>query len=258
LVQANLIPVGQLAMKRSDRRDASQDNALNNPKPKAPEPVSSHERNALVMTLRANVKAAEQAKQELTHQVQETQKLYQEEQARYQSALVLYEEAQTYQPLYQEERAKNTTLLFQFEETNQKFQQYFNLYNEEKVQNQNLILQVQAAQADGEKYLTLYNESQTQLRAERKSKAGIKGWETRRKKENERLKQEIAEMMVILRDSMERKEEAISNLENLAERMDRIQSLVDSVEDDSTNASPLGVVSKFKRIWRAIQDILAE
>jgi chromosome segregation ATPase len=245
-------------MKRSDRRDSNHDNALNHPKSRASEPVSANERNSLVMTLRANVKEAEKAKQESEQQVQDLQNLYQVEQERYQSTLVLYQQAQAYQPIYEEEKARNSTLLLKFEETNQKFQQYFNLYNEEKTQNSNLVLQVQAAQAETEQYLTLYNASQAELQTERRSKAGIKGWETRRKKENERLKQEIGEMVALLRDSMERKEEAIANLENLADRMDRIQSLVDSVESDATTTTPLGIVAKFKRIWGAIQAILAE
>jgi hypothetical protein len=224
-------------MKRSDRRDSNHDNAINHPQPKRQEPESMQDLKLRVGTLRANLK---------------------EEQTDHQATRVLYQEAQVYQPLYEEEKAKNSTLILKSEEASQKFQQYFSLYSEEKTQNNNLILQVQAAQAETEKYLTLYNASQAELKTERHSKAGIKGWETRRKKENDRLKQEIAEMVLLLRDSMERKEEAMANLENLADRMDRIQSLVGSVEEDSTTATPLGMIAKFKRIWRAIQEILAE
>jgi hypothetical protein len=161
-------------------------------------------------------------------------------------------------PLYNEEKTKNTSLLAQLSESQQQFQQYFSLYNEEKANNGNLILQVQAAQAESQKYLTLYDQSQADLQLERRSKAGIKGWETRRKRENERLKQEISEMMVVLRDAMERKEIAIQNLDVLADRMDKIQSLVDSVEADPNDSNPLGLLAKFKRMWRAIQEILAE
>jgi hypothetical protein len=105
--------------------------------------------------------------------------------------------------------------------------------------------------------VALYTEAQAELKQERRSKAGIKSWETRRKRENERLKQEIGEMTLLLRDSLERKDAAINNLEALADRMDRIQHLVDSVEGETTN-NPVGLVQKMNRIWRAIKDILAE
>jgi hypothetical protein len=39
--------------------------------------------------------------------------------------------------------------------------------------------------------------------------------------------------------------------------MDRIQTLVDSVEEDS-QSNPLSLLQKFKRIWQAVKDILAE
>lgn len=119
------------------------------------------------------------------------------------------------------------------------------------------MVQFETIQAERDQYITLYNEAQSQLKFERHSKAGIKGWETRRKRENERLKQEIGEMTVLLRDSIARKDAAIGNLEELANRMDRIQNLVDSVEATSTD-TPIGLLQKFKRIWQAIQDILAE
>ncbi len=106
-------------------------------------------------------------------------------------------------------------------------------------------------------YLGLYNETKAELKHERRSKASIKGWETRRKAENERLKREIAQMVVLLRQSLESKDEAVNSLYVVAERMDRIQSLVDSVEEETTN-NPMGLVQKFKRIWLAIKDILSE
>ncbi|MDZ8262209.1 MAG: hypothetical protein RMY63_28045 [Nostoc sp. ChiQUE01b] len=105
--------------------------------------------------------------------------------------------------------------------------------------------------------MTLYNEAKVKLKHERRSKASIKGWETRRKAENEKLKREIAQMVVLLRDSLASKDEAVNNLYVVAERMDRIQSLVDSVEEETTN-NPMGLVQKFKRIWLAIKDILSE
>ncbi|MGM3306683.1 hypothetical protein ACSQ6I_12020 [Anabaena sp. WFMT] len=106
-------------------------------------------------------------------------------------------------------------------------------------------------------YLTLYNETKAELKFERRSKASIKGWETRRKAENERLKREIGNMVVLLRESLASKDEAVNNLYIVAERMDRIQSLVDSV-DEETTSNPIGFVQKFRRIWLAIKDILSE
>lgn len=106
-------------------------------------------------------------------------------------------------------------------------------------------------------YLNLYNETQEQLKYERRSKASIKGWETRRKFENQRLKQEIADMTLLLRESLERKDEAVGNLYLLAERMDRIKELVDSVEEESSS-TPIGLLQKLKRIWFTVKNILAE
>lgn len=185
------------------------------------------------MTLRAQKAEFEQRAQKSEQQVEQTQQLYLEEQQKYQSTLVLYEEAQT------------------------EAQSYLSLYNEEKVRSGELLVKYEAVQVEREHYLMLYNEAQTQLKQERRSKAGIKGWETRRKRENELLKQEISEMTVLLRDSLARKEEAIGHLEEMADRMDRIQNLVDSVEGDPTS-NPIGLLQKFKRIWQAVKDILAE
>ncbi|MEH2180481.1 hypothetical protein [Nostoc sp.] len=43
--------------------------------------------------------------------------------------------------------------------------------------------------------MTLYNEAKAELKHERRSKANIKGWKTRKKAENEKLKREIAQML---------------------------------------------------------------
>jgi hypothetical protein len=137
------------------------------------------------------------------------------------------------------------------------YQEALALYNEEKARANELLVQYEKVSSERDNYLTLYNEAQTQLKFERRSKASIKGWETRRKAENARLKQEIADMVVLLRDSLASKDEAINNLYVVAERMDRIQSLVDSVEEDTTS-NPVGLVQKFKRIWSAIKEILSE
>lgn len=220
-------------MKRADRRDESSDNSIRNLRSQQSEPVSYHELKASLMTVRAQKSELQQRFQETEKQVGQTQQLYLEEQQKHQTTLVLYQEVQS------------------------QAQSYLTLYNEEKSRSSELLIKYEQAQAETQHYLALYNEAETLLKFERRSKAGIKGWETRRKRENERLKQEIGEMTVLLRDSLARKDQAINNLEALAERMDRIQSLVDSVEGESTG-NPVNFVQKVARIWQAIKDILAE
>jgi chromosome segregation ATPase len=139
----------------------------------------------------------------------------------------------------------------------QNYQHTFCLYEEEKTKATKLLAKYEEVTSERDKYVILYNETQTQLKFERRSKASIKGWETRRKAENERLKQEISDMVVLLRQSLTSKDEAINNLYVVAERMDRIQSLVDLV-DEETTSTPMGMVQKFKRIWLAIKEILSE
>ena len=192
------------------------------------------------MTVRAQKAQLENDKTQLENDVEKTQKqadqnhqLYRDEQQQHQSTLDLYHDVQA------------------------KANSYLTLYDKEKTRSKELLVKYEQAQIETQHYLTLYNEAQTQLKFERRSKAGIKGWETRRKRENERLKQEIGEMTFLLRDSLARKDQAINNLEALAERMDRIQTLVNSVEAESDN-NPLGLVQKLKRIWQAVKDILAE
>jgi hypothetical protein len=167
------------------------------------------------------------------------------------------QEIETYQLKVNEweERATQNHQLYLDEQ--QKYQQTLCLYKEEKERSTEWLAKYEQADAQRQQYLTLYNEAKEELKYERRSKASIKGWETRRKRENERLKREIGEMTILLRDSLERKDEAVNNLYILAERMDRIQQLVDSVEEESTN-TPVGLLQKFKRIWLAIKEILVE
>jgi hypothetical protein len=139
----------------------------------------------------------------------------------------------------------------------QNYQQTLYLYDQEKTKSTELLTKYNEADAKRVQYLTLYNETQVQLKYERRSKAGIKGWETRRKRENQQLKQEIGEMTVLLHESLTRKDEAVDSLYLLAGRMDRIQQLVDSVEVESTN-SPVGLIQKLRLIWISIKDILTE
>jgi hypothetical protein len=125
----------------------------------------------------------------------------------------------------------------------EKYQTIFNLYNQE--------------QAHSSKLLIKYNELQTELKVERQSKASIKGWQTRRKNENERLKQQIGDMVILLRDSLERKEVSINHLYLIGDRMDRIQRLMDSVEQEASR-DPVKLLEKLMRVWLLVQKILAE
>ncbi|QLE56313.1 hypothetical protein [Nostoc sp. TCL26-01] len=167
------------------------------------------------------------------------------------------QDIQTYQVEVHElkERATHNYQIYLDEQKN--YQQALHRYTEEKARATELLAKYEEVRSERDNYLSMYNEVQIQLKYERRSKAGIKGWETRRKAENERLKREIAEMVVLLRESLASKDEAINNLYVVADRMDRIQSLVDSVEAETTG-NPVGLVQKFKRIWLAIKEILSE
>ena len=236
-----------MSMRRADRRDDSHDNSVRNPRSQQSEPISYHELKTRFLTVQSQKNELQENLQEAKQKVEQTHRLYQEEQQRYHSTLTLY----------QEEQQKYQSTLVLYQEVQTQAQSYLTLYEQEKNRSSELQLKYETAQTERDQYLTLYNDAQSQLQFERRSKAGIKGWETRRKRENELLKQEIAEMTVLLRDSLAHKEEAIGHLEELANRMDRIQHLVDSVESNSTD-NPIGLLQKFKRIWQAIQDILAE
>jgi hypothetical protein len=128
---------------------------------------------------------------------------------------------------------------------------------EVKKERDELLIQYQEANALQLQYLAQCNELQIELKNERRSKASIKGWETRRKNENELLKRQISDMVVLLRESLQRKEESINYLYLVGDRMDRIQHLMDSVEQESTR-DPVGLLEKLMRVWLAVQKILAE
>ena len=207
---------------------------------------------------------------------QEFHSLFLAEQQRYQSALTLYQKSEekykSTVTLYKEEQQRRQSVIFEFKEVQTQSQSYLTLYQEAQIQSQSYLTMYEGEKIKGDeltikfeevvgsrdRYLTLYNESQLQLKTERKSKAGIKGWETRRKKENEKLKREISEMASILRDSMERKDEAFNSLYAVAERMDRIQQMVELVDDDTTATNPIGMMKKLQRMWQAIKEVLAE
>ncbi|MBN3897589.1 MAG: hypothetical protein HWQ41_20650 [Nostoc sp. NOS(2021)] len=209
---------------------------------------------------------------EIKEQVTQNYRFYIHEQENHQKTLYLYneEKAKISQLVHVHQREIQTCELeanelkervtqnYQFYIDEQhNYQQTLCLYNEEKARATELLTKYEAVNSEREMYLSLYNEAKAELKHERRSKAGIKGWETRRKAENERLKREIAQMVVLLRESLTSKDEAVNSLYVVAERMDRIQSLVDSVEEETTN-NPMGLVQKFKRIWLAIKDILSE
>ncbi|MEI1376669.1 hypothetical protein PQG02_18380 [Nostoc sp. UHCC 0926] len=209
---------------------------------------------------------------ELKERVYQNYRFYIDEQENHQKTLYLYNEEKTkisqlvhvYQreiqtcQLEANELKERVTQNYQlYIDEQQSHKQTLCLYNAEKVRSTELLTKYDAVNSEREMYLSLYNEAKAELKHERRSKAGIKGWETRRKAENERLKREIAQMVVLLRESLESKDEAVNSLYVVAERMDRIQSLVDSVEEETTN-NPMGLVQKFKRIWLAIKDILSE
>ncbi|MEH1823272.1 MAG: hypothetical protein V7L31_30070 [Nostoc sp.] len=285
-----------MAMRRGDRRDSNYDNNVNNPHSRQKEPTPPRELQQLLMTVRAQrdeweqrAKENEEATFQLVHVKQEIQtyqietnelkekvtqnyRFYIDEQENHQKTLCLYneEKAKISQLVHVHQREIQTCQLeanelkeqvtqnYRFYIDEQKsHQQTLCLYNEEKARATEFLTKYDAANSEREMYLTLYNEAKAELKHERRSKASIKGWETRRKAENEKLKREIAQMVVLLRDSLASKDEAVNSLYLVAERMDRIQSLVDSVEEETTN-NPIGLVQKFKRIWLAIKDILSE
>lgn len=230
-------------MRRGDRQDSNHDNAVKYPRSRKEEPVSPHELKQLLMTARSQrdewqqrAKENQEAAAQLVHVQQELQT----------SQFEVHE--------WKGYATQNHQLYF---DEQQRYQQTLCLYNEEKVRATELLAKYDEADVQRTQYLTLYNEAQAQLKYERRSKAGIKSWETRRKHENERLKQEVAKMTVLLRESLARKDDSVNNLYILAERMDRIQQLVDSVEEESTS-TPVGLLQKLRHIWLAIQDILSE
>jgi hypothetical protein len=227
-------------MKRNDRRDENYDNSIKHPQAKRKEPASSRELEQLLGTVRAQRDEAKQSLKDASSQL-----------------VVVQDELQVSDGKVREweEQATQNHQFYLGEQ--EKYQNTLCLYNEERSKASELLVKYEEADAQRGKYLTLYNETKTLLIQERRSKAGIKGWETRRKQENQKLKQEIAEMVVVLQESLQKKDEAIDSLYSMADRMDRIQKLVDLVDDEPTN-TPAGLVPKLGRIWMAIKNILAE
>jgi len=251
-----------MPMRRADRRDDSYDHSMKHPKSHQPEPSSSHELKQLLMTTRSQRDDAQKKASEQEQRARENHQLYLEQQQKHQTAIALYHqeqqnhqqaktEVQSYLALYRQEKYNNQTLQVQYETVVTERDHYLTLYQ-----------QVETVVTERDHYLTRYQQVEAELKLERRSKAGIKGWETRRKRENEQLKQEIGEMAVLLRDSLARKDEAINNLDAMAERMDRIQHWVDLLDEEQIQEklpkNPLGLFKKLLRIWWAIKNILAE
>ncbi|MBE9159826.1 hypothetical protein IQ265_23755 [Nodosilinea sp. LEGE 06152] len=234
-------------MRRNDRRTTSDDNANRHPHARQAEPTSSRELRQLLANVRSQRDEAKDQIVEKARQLEESQTLYQKQSEKLQSTIVLYEE--------QEQKLQSTIVLFR--ESQEQASSYLALYTEEQARSSELEVKYNEAQQESQNYLALYKQIEQELKTERRSKAGIKGWETRRKRENERLKQEIGDMAIVLRESLTKKDQAIKSLEDVAARMDRIQRLVDSV-DDETASNPVGMLQKFQRIWVAVREILAE
>lgn len=277
-------------MKSNSRKTESDINQINHPRSPKNESSSPQELRQRVLhllsdkeELQGQVAARDQLvedkarlAEEKAQEAEKTHHLFLAEQQRYQSTLTLYQKSEEkYKStviLYKDEQQRRQSVMFEFQEVQTQSQSYFTLYQEAQVQSQSYLTMYQGEKVKGneltikfeevegsrDRYLTLYNESQLQLKTERKSKAGIKGWETRRKKENAKLKKEISEMAIIIRDSMERKDEAINSLYAVAERMDRIQQMVELVDDDTTATNPIGMMKKLQRMWQAIKEVLAE
>ena len=234
-------------MRRADRRDSNDDNARNHPVSRREEPVSPRELRQLLMTARSQRDEANSELVRSQHSLQEKTTQLVQAQRQFKTSQL--------EVCSWKERADQNHQLYLKEQ--QKHQQTLCLYGQEKARAIEFLAKYEEADTQRTEYLTLYNETQAQLKYERRSKAGIKGWETRRKLENERLKREIGDMTVLLRESLTRKDEAVNNLYAFAERMDRIQKLVDSVDEESTS-SPIGLLQKLRLIWLSIKEILTE
>ncbi|MBD1875188.1 hypothetical protein H6F75_17020 [Nodosilinea sp. FACHB-131] len=220
-------------MQRADRRTSSDDNSIQHPHTKRAEPTSTAELRQILSNVRSQRDEAKNQVVDKERQLEESQTLYREQEEKLQSTIVLYRETQ--------EQASS----------------YLALYTDEKAKSSELEVKYNEAHQESQNHLARYKQIEQELKTERRSKAGIKGWETRRKRENERLKQEIGEMAIVLRESLTKKDQAIKSLEDVATRMDRIQKLVDSVDNEAAN-NPVGMLQKLQRVWVAVKEILAE
>lgn len=231
-------------MKRNDRKTSSDDNAVNHLRSQQAEPIPPGEYKQRYLAARATVKERDEKLQRVSAALVTTQEQFAVVQQQYevvQNEIVVWQgKVQENEQLYRAEQAR--------------YQETLGLYNQERDRANSLLAQYEAADAERAQYLVLYEDTLAELKFEKRPP---KDWETRRKRENERLKQEIAELAILLRDSLDRKEEAIANLETMASRMDRIQNLVNSVES-GTEEGQANLLEKLRRIWVSIKEILAE
>lgn len=236
-------------MRNNDRKTQSQRNEDKNPlRSKKPDPGMTYpELQQKVLHLRSN-------NEELNKELKEKSKIIEEVSSQ---MTIFQSKSQDFESKINQLASRVQENHQLFSQAQKQYEQITHLYQIEQLRAQELLAKYEEANAERSKYLSLYNDVQDQLKYERRSKAGIKGWETRRKRENERLKQEIREMTILLRDSLERKDTAIKDLYVFAERMDRIQELMDSVEEES-DGNFFTFPQKLKRIWFAIKDILSE
>jgi hypothetical protein len=135
------------------------------------------------------------------------------------------------------------TLKIQQEDDQQKIQETFELYRQEKDKSIEILFKYSESERQKIQHFDLYTESQLKLKEARKTIASLKGWATRRKKENDNLKQKISGMVIQLRESYTREDEAIKNLYGLAERMDKIQKVLDPVNEEYVSAEQLTRIS---------------
>jgi uncharacterized coiled-coil DUF342 family protein len=147
-----------------------------------------------------------------------------------------------------EAKAEVQALKSQQESEQKEYQNTLFLYNEEKSKSTELLAKYIEADTQQVKYLSLYNESQLQLKEARKTIAGLRGWSTRRKKENENLKQEISGMVIQLRESYTREDNAFRNLYGLADRMDKIQKILEPVNEVNVSVEQLARISVLLKV----------
>jgi hypothetical protein len=234
-------------MRRADRRTPNDDNAHNHPSSRRQEPASLHDLKQSLITARVQRDEARTQLKEVQHGLTETTAQLTLAQQEFQtSQLELY--------TWKERTEQNHQLYI---EEQKKYQHALCLFEQEQIRATELLAKYEEADALRVQYLTQYNEAQIQLKFERRSKAGIKGWETRRKLENERLKQQISDMVVLLSESLKRNEASVNYLYLVGDRMDRIQRLMDSAELESSQ-DPVRLLEKLMRVWLLVQKILAE
>lgn len=241
-------------MRRGDRRDANDDNARRNLPSPQHEPTSIEELRQRLLEARAERIRTETERDQIKSELEEKTKILGDKSSQLVHVQQAFQVSQQEVDTWMEKSNQNYQLYL---EEQRKYQQTLVLYDQERARVNEWATKYAEVEAQNKQYLELYNEAQADLKSERRSKAGIKGWETRRKKENQKLKQEIGELTILVRESLSRKDEALKNLSLFADRMDKIQGLVNSIEGESSD-NPIGLLQKFKRIWISIKDILSE